>query len=106
MFYNNLLELREQSEAMLRAKNTLEQSLEQLRMLKCDIAQGFYLARPAGAPNDRTLALAVNVGDRTPQPLYRESNYENNYAEIRVEIRGSTARPCAGGSRSTPTGTG
>ncbi len=41
------------------------------------------------------LALAVNVGDRTPQPLYRESNYENNRAEIRVEIRGATARPCA-----------
>lgn len=40
------------------------------------------------------LALAVNVGDGTPQPLYRESNYDNNRAEIRVEISGDTARAC------------
>jgi len=42
-----------------------------------------------------TLAVAVNVGDLTPAPLYRESNYANNSASIRIELRGLTARRCA-----------
>jgi hypothetical protein len=41
------------------------------------------------------LALAVNVGDNSPQPLYREGNYDNNRVEIRVEIRPTSARACA-----------
>jgi hypothetical protein len=44
------------------------------------------------------LAVAVNVGDRTAEPLYRESNYDNNTATIRVELQGSTARACADGA--------
>ena len=41
------------------------------------------------------LAVAVNVGDLTPTPLYRESNYANNSASIRIELRGLTVRRCA-----------
>lgn len=41
------------------------------------------------------LVVAVNVGDRTAAPLYRESNYANNTATIRVELRALGARRCA-----------
>jgi hypothetical protein len=41
------------------------------------------------------LVVAVNVGDRTAVPLYRESNYANNTASIRVELRAYVARRCA-----------
>jgi len=41
------------------------------------------------------LMVAVNVGDGTATPLYRESNYANNSASIRVELRALGARRCA-----------
>jgi hypothetical protein len=51
------------------------------------------------------LAVAVNVGDRTTEPLYRESNYDNNRVEIRVEITPTAARPCADNAGDLCTGT-
>jgi hypothetical protein len=40
------------------------------------------------------LILAINIGDRTSAPLYRESNYSNNSETYRVEIRQGEATVC------------
>lgn len=62
--------------------------------------QWIDLGPAEGSASDRVpdgiyrLAVAVNIGDRTPEPLYRESNYDNNRVEVRVEIAASAARLC------------
>jgi hypothetical protein len=42
------------------------------------------------------LAITVNTGDTTATPLYRELDYSNNAASIRVEIEDATVRACVG----------
>lgn len=40
------------------------------------------------------LAITVNTGDTTATPLYRELDYTNNAASIRVELADATVRAC------------
>lgn len=42
------------------------------------------------------LAITVNTGDTTATPLYRELDYSNNAASIRVELEDATVRACVG----------